>query len=71
MSYYLVCTVETVPCPDVSQAVQAAPTLADFAAMGITGTSLSVSVGFGAGIVFMFALLAFGAGAAIKLIRDM
>jgi hypothetical protein len=70
VTYYVLCAVETMPCPDVSQALAAAPTLADFEALGITGASLSTSVALGAAIIFAVALIALSAGALIKLIRQ-
>jgi len=64
VSYYVLCTVEAVPCPDVSQIVGSI----DYQALGITGASLSTAVALGAGMIFTFAMIPFVARTIIKLI---
>ena len=69
MSYYVYCAVDTQPCPDANQMIAAEPTLTDYAALGITGSSLSTAVTLGFGIVFSFAILGLVVGSIIKLIK--
>jgi hypothetical protein len=69
MSYYVYCYVDAQPCPAENQMIAAEPTLTDYAALGLTGESLSVAVGLGFGIIFFFACLGVATASAIKLIR--
>lgn len=68
---YLVCTVDTAPCP--SESIASVPFLetVDFTAMGITPESLFFVFGWGFAAVFMFWLLGFGAGLGVSLIRKL
>jgi len=71
VSYYVYCAVDTQPCPDANQMIAAEPTLTDYAALGLTGSSLSTAVAFGFGLIFTFAVLGLVVGAIIKLIRQL
>ncbi len=49
--------------------IAAEPTALDYAALGLTGTSLSTAIGIGFGVVLTFAMLGYAVGLAVKLIN--
>ncbi len=71
MSYYLYCAVDAHPCPPQNQMIAAEPTALDYAALGLTGTSLSTAIGIGFAVVLSFAMMGFAVAAAIRVIRQL
>ncbi len=69
MTYYVYCAVDISPCPPENQMIAAEPTALDYAALGLTGTSLSTAIGIGFGVVLTFAMLGYAVGLAVKLIN--
>lgn len=57
------------PCQPVNQVAVTDVTVQDFAALGITPASISASVALGFGMVFCLAMLGFGLGVVLQMIR--
>ena len=64
-----VCTQIEAPCQPGNQVAITEITVQDFAALGITPESIAKSVTLGFGVVFFLAMLGFGLGVVIKMIR--
>lgn len=64
-----VCTQIETPCQPGNQVAITEITVQDFAALGITPTSISASVALGFGMVFFLAMLGFALGVVIQMIR--
>jgi hypothetical protein len=71
MTYYVLCGVDTQPCPPEMQMIAAEPSLMDYAALGLTGNSLTAAVSLGFGIIFIFACLGIVTASVIKMIKQM
>ena len=64
-----VCTQIEAPCQLGNQVAITEITVQDFAALGITPASIGTSVALGFGMVFVLAMLGFGLGVVIQMIR--
>lgn len=69
MSYFI-CTQIEAPCQPGNQVAVTDITVQDFAALGITPQSISSSVALGFGLVFFLAMLGFGLGVVLRMIRS-
>ncbi|KGG88638.1 hypothetical protein [Comamonas thiooxydans] len=64
-----VCTQIEAPCQLGNQVAITEITVQDFAALGITPASIGTSVALGFGLVFFLAMLGFGLGVVLQMIR--
>lgn len=64
-----VCTQIEAPCQLGNQVAITEITVQDFAALGITPASIGTSVALGFGMVFFLAMLGFGLGVVLQMIR--
>ncbi|QPS10792.1 hypothetical protein I6G66_12700 [Delftia acidovorans] len=70
MSGYFICVQPETPCQPVHQVAVTEVTLQDLAALGITPGSVSAAVGIGFALVFGIAMLGFGLGVALRMVRS-
>lgn len=63
------CTVPYTPCPEQNQVVTVAPTLEEFAQLGITPQSTANAFGMGFALVFFFACIGMAISAAINTLK--
>ncbi len=68
MSYF-VCIAPEHPCQPVNQLAVTEVTVNDLAALGITPQSIGTAVGIGFGLVVALALLGYGLGVVLRMIR--
>lgn len=66
---YFICTQIEAPCQPGNQVAVTEVTVQDLAALGITPTSIASSVALGFGLVFFLAMLGFGLGVVVQMIR--
>lgn len=65
----VVCSVAEFPCQVAHQIEFVEATLADLAAIGITPQSVSVAVGMGFALVLSLAMLGYGLGVVLRMVR--
>ncbi|MBO9679253.1 MAG: hypothetical protein J7556_13515 [Acidovorax sp.] len=66
---YFICTTNLAPCPTSAQVQVSEITLDEIAAMGITPQSISLAVGMGFALVLSLAMLGYGLGVVLRMIR--
>lgn len=67
----VLCTVPEFPCQATHQVEITEATLEDLAAIGITPQSVSLSVGVGFALVLSLAMLGYGLGVVLRMVRKL
>lgn len=64
-----ICTTSENPCPSTNQVLAVAPTLEEFAQLGITPEATASAFGTGFALVFFFACIGLAISTAVKTIK--